>query len=216
MARVVHGRRSRQLALALSVSSTSVLAVLFSHSARPPGGVSDAGVLPTATGLPSVSSSPPPLSAPPAAPVSSAQSPAADGVSSTLFAEPSDTSGPTSSVVSSVSAPSGPVASSTSVLNFGASGLHDGVFRGSQESNRWGVVEVEVEVASGEIVAVRTLQSPSSRRKSVSINQRALPLLESQVLSVQSAAIQAVSGATYTSVSYAWSVQSALDAARAG
>jgi uncharacterized protein with FMN-binding domain len=42
---------------------------------------------------------------------------------------------------------------------------------------------------------------------------RAIPVLRNEVLSAQSARIQAVSGATYTSEAYAQSVQAALDKA---
>ena len=46
-------------------------------------------------------------------------------------------------------------------------------------------------------------------------NDRAVPVLNSETLAAQSAQIDVVSGATYTSESYALSLQSALDAARA-
>jgi uncharacterized protein with FMN-binding domain len=49
----------------------------------------------------------------------------------------------------------------------------------------------------------------------VSINARATPTLASEVLSAQSASIDTVSGATYTSDSYKVSLQSAIDLARA-
>lgn len=45
---------------------------------------------------------------------------------------------------------------------------------------------------------------------SVSIDQYALPILESEALSAQSANIQGVSGASYTSAGFAKSLQSAL------
>jgi uncharacterized protein with FMN-binding domain len=44
----------------------------------------------------------------------------------------------------------------------------------------------------------------------VSIDQMAIPQLEQQVLSVQSANIQGVSGASYTSAGFRQSLQSAL------
>jgi uncharacterized protein with FMN-binding domain len=49
----------------------------------------------------------------------------------------------------------------------------------------------------------------------VFINSQALPLLEQEVLNAQSAQINIIGGATFTSQGYAQSVQSALDAARA-
>ena len=47
------------------------------------------------------------------------------------------------------------------------------------------------------------------------ISQQAGPLLQQEALQAQSAQIDIVSGATYTSESYAQSLQSALDRARA-
>ncbi|SBW28845.1 hypothetical protein FDG2_6076 [Candidatus Protofrankia californiensis] len=42
-----------------------------------------------------------------------------------------------------------------------------------------------------------------------------MPILRQEVLNAQSAHIDTVSGASYTSYGYAWSVQSALDKAGA-
>jgi len=47
------------------------------------------------------------------------------------------------------------------------------------------------------------------------IDGRALPLLNNETLTAQSAKINAVSGASYTSAGYIKSLQSALDKARA-
>ena len=65
------------------------------------------------------------------------------------------------------------------------------------------------------MVTVAVEQSPDSDGKSVRINQRALPLLQSEALSAQSAKVDTVSGATYTSAAYAKSLQAAIDEARA-
>lgn len=46
--------------------------------------------------------------------------------------------------------------------------------------------------------------------RSQSIDQQSIPLLEQQALQVQSANIQGVSGASYTSAGFAQSLQSAL------
>ena len=51
--------------------------------------------------------------------------------------------------------------------------------------------------------------------KSVRINERAVPQLNSEALTAQSAEVDTVSGATYTSNDYRRSLQSAIDAARA-
>jgi uncharacterized protein with FMN-binding domain len=57
------------------------------------------------------------------------------------------------------------------------------------------------------------LQQPSDR-KSTRINGQALPELENEVVTVQSARVQSISGATYTSTAYKQSLQSAIDTAR--
>jgi uncharacterized protein with FMN-binding domain len=54
---------------------------------------------------------------------------------------------------------------------------------------------------------------PSSNGKDQQINARALPVLVQETLDAQSADIDMVSGATYTSDGYTESLQSALDQA---
>lgn len=84
---------------------------------------------------------------------------------------------------------------------------------GPTVENRYGPVQVEVVISGGRITDAKALQYPSDARRSQSINAQALPLLKQQVLEAQSANIDGVSGATYTSESYQQSLQSALDQA---
>jgi len=77
---------------------------------------------------------------------------------------------------------------------------------------RWGPVQVEAVVSStGQICNVQAIQSPSDHRRSVAINQYALPILHTEVMQAQSTNINGVSGATVTSVGYARSLQAILD-----
>jgi uncharacterized protein with FMN-binding domain len=85
------------------------------------------------------------------------------------------------------------------------------VVNGAVENTRFGPVQVQVTFVGTKITAVKTLQSPSDDGRSVSINSRATPMLEQEVLASQSAQIDTVSGATYTSDGYVQSVQSAID-----
>ncbi|MFF2053409.1 FMN-binding protein [Leifsonia sp. NPDC058194] len=85
------------------------------------------------------------------------------------------------------------------------------VVTGSAVQTRYGVVQVKVTFAGSRITAVDTLQSPNRDGRDIEINQQALPLLQSEVLASQSAKIDTVSGATYTSEGYIQSVQSAID-----
>ncbi len=90
------------------------------------------------------------------------------------------------------------------------------VVNGDSYTNRFGTVQVQVSFATdGTITEVSTLQTPDGDRKSVSINDRAVPTLNAEALVAQSADVDTVSGATYTSLDYQRSLQSAIDTARA-
>jgi uncharacterized protein with FMN-binding domain len=93
-----------------------------------------------------------------------------------------------------------------------ATGYADGVFTGTAEHTKWGDVQVQVTIENGQIVAVDEVQAPSDR-KSQAINSRAQQVLEAEAIAAQSADIDAVSGATYTSATYRASLQAALDEA---
>lgn len=90
-----------------------------------------------------------------------------------------------------------------------------GVFDGVVVDTRYGPVQVQVQISDGSLTEVAVVQYPDGDRKSLRINQRALPTLRQEALTAQSANVDTVSGATYTSDGYAQSLQSALDAARA-
>ena len=93
--------------------------------------------------------------------------------------------------------------------------LRDGTIEGGVVGTRWGTVQVQVTISGGAITDVTALQLPSGDRHSADISSRVEPLLRSSALAVQGAQIDIVSGATYTSLAYAQSLQAALDAARA-
>lgn len=84
---------------------------------------------------------------------------------------------------------------------------------GTVSQTRYGPVQVQVTISGKKIVSVKALQHPSGNGQSDQINARALPQLSAEVLSAQSARINTVSGATYTSNGYTSSLQAALDAA---
>jgi uncharacterized protein with FMN-binding domain len=77
---------------------------------------------------------------------------------------------------------------------------------------RYGPVQVELVVAGGKISDVVALQMPTGRR-SGQISQSAEPILHDEAVQAQSARIDLVSGATYTSDAYAQSLQAAIDQA---
>ena len=79
----------------------------------------------------------------------------------------------------------------------------------------YGPTQVQVTLNAGKIVKVTVLQHTDNGVNSQMIDGRALPLLNNETLTAQSAKINAVSGASYTSAGYIKSLQSALDKARA-
>ena len=79
----------------------------------------------------------------------------------------------------------------------------------------YGPVQVQITLRGGRIVQVRPLHWPSDASRSYSISSYAIPILMKETLAAQSAHIDSVSGASYTSQGYVQSLQSALDAARA-
>jgi uncharacterized protein with FMN-binding domain len=87
-----------------------------------------------------------------------------------------------------------------------------GTFTGSAVQNPFGEVQVQITLAGGRITAVTALQLPSHGRSGF-ISQDVAPILQGEALSAQSAKIDTVSGATYTSDAYAQSLQSAIDQA---
>jgi uncharacterized protein with FMN-binding domain len=84
---------------------------------------------------------------------------------------------------------------------------------GDTVQTRWGPVQVRVTVKNGKITDVTAVAYPSDNPKDQEINSYAIPQLRREALAAQSAQIDSVSGATYTSDGYKQSLQSALDSA---
>jgi uncharacterized protein with FMN-binding domain len=82
---------------------------------------------------------------------------------------------------------------------------------GPQVNFGYGTIAVKVTVAGTRITHVSVAALSTLEPTSQQISGQALPVLRSEVLSVQSATINGVSGATYTSQGYARSLQAALD-----
>lgn len=91
------------------------------------------------------------------------------------------------------------------------------VVAGGVVDTQYGPVQVEISVRGGRITKAHTLQHPSGDGQTDQINGYAVPQLNQETMAAQSAQIDTVSGATFTSEGYRQSLQSALDAAhRAG
>lgn len=80
---------------------------------------------------------------------------------------------------------------------------------------RYGAVQVQVKLSGTRISDVVALHLTDSSRTSVEISAQSAPTLRQEALTAQSAQIDVVSGATYTSTGYQQSLQAALDAAHA-
>jgi uncharacterized protein with FMN-binding domain len=97
----------------------------------------------------------------------------------------------------------------TTTPSSGSSGANTAL--GDPANTRYGVAQVRVTVSGGKIAKVEAVQLQNSDPKSAAISSYAEPILQQNVLSRQTAAVDTVSGATYTSLSYEASLQSALD-----
>ncbi|MDB6426795.1 FMN-binding protein [Curtobacterium sp. 20TX0008] len=110
--------------------------------------------------------------------------------------------------------PSGTGSSASGSSASGSSGASDsGTFTGAAAQTQYGEVQVQITVADGKITDVTPLHLTDRDGRSVAISQQAAPILRQEALQTQSAQIQAVSGATFTSGGYTTSLQSAIDQA---
>jgi uncharacterized protein with FMN-binding domain len=92
----------------------------------------------------------------------------------------------------------------------------NGTFTGADVPNRFGDVQVRVVISNGRITDVQAVQLPTDRAESAYISQQVGPWLRTEALQAQSANIDIISGATYTSQSYQQSLESALQQAHRG
>ncbi len=76
---------------------------------------------------------------------------------------------------------------------------------------RFGPVQVKVTVTDGKITSAQAVEYPQDRPRDIEINSWAVPQLEQETIAANSADIDMLSGATYTSEGYIQSLQSALD-----
>ncbi|MFC9644774.1 FMN-binding protein [Streptomyces mirabilis] len=127
--------------------------------------------------------------------------PSSDTTTTTEVAAPASTPSSSSSASSSSSSSSSPSSSASS------SATASRVVQGSTVNTSKGAVQVEVTFEGDRISSVRMLQQPNHPQTTA-----AVPKLIQETLQAQSAAVDAVSGATITSDGYVTSLQAALDA----
>lgn len=86
-------------------------------------------------------------------------------------------------------------------------------YDGAPASTRYGEVQVRITVTNGSVTAADAIRYPDQSGQDQLINSYAIPILNEEAVSAQSAGINMVSGATVTSRGYLQSLQDALDQA---
>lgn len=91
-----------------------------------------------------------------------------------------------------------------------AAGATTKTVTGSSVDTRYGPVQVQIVITDGKITSATAVQYPSGNGRDQEINSYAVPTLQQESVQANSANIDMVSGATYTSNGYISSLQSAL------
>ena len=118
------------------------------------------------------------------------------------------TTGPTSAAGAGTTSPSAGSASGSS-----SSAASSRTVDGTTAQTIYGPIQVDITVKGGKITAVKVPLYPDGTMRDVQINEFALPELVQETISADSANIDVVSGASYTSQGYISSLQSAIDKA---
>lgn len=128
---------------------------------------------------------------------------------------PTSTAPPTRGSASAPASAPSPQSAGGSVASSSSPAGIDHQVTGPTVSTRYGPVQVKVDLSGSRITDVVAVQLTNSNRTSMQISASAAPILRQEALQAQSAQIDTVSGATYTSEGYQQSLQAALDAAHA-
>src|SRR6266702_1446211 len=120
---------------------------------------------------------------------------------------------PTTSPTSSAAPSSGSAAGSATKSAKSKAAAGTRTVTGKVDNTQYGPMQVQLVLAGKKITAVNVLQHTDTGVTSIQIDNMALPKLTSEALAAQSARIDAVSGATYTSAGYIASLQNAVDTA---
>ncbi len=133
--------------------------------------------------------------------------------------EPGSTATPTPATGSTSGSTAAPAAGATPApttsTGSGTTSAPSATIDGPVVDTRYGAIQVEIVVSGGQLQDVVAVQLPAGRR-SGQISNVAAPILREEALQAQSASIDTVSGATYTSDAYEQSLQAALDQAGLG
>jgi uncharacterized protein with FMN-binding domain len=138
------------------------------------------------------------------------------GTAATLAFHPHAPAAPTPTTSTSATTSSGTSSGSgsgsgTGSGSSGSSTVVSGTATGDAVGTQYGNAQVRVTVKNGKIVTIEALQLQGNDPRSVQISSSAEPILQQEALTKQTANVDAVSGATFTSASYTQSLQSALN-----
>ena len=148
------------------------------------------------------------------APTQTQAAPAPTDTAAAATPAPAATKKSTKKSTKSTTAATTPAAPATTAPAAPAKEKPSGTYTGSTQQTRFGPVQVEITISNGKITAARALQFPNNDFRSQQISQQAIPYLVQETLAAQSANIQGVGGASYTSQGWYDSLVSAL--AKAG
>ena len=129
-----------------------------------------------------------------------------------LSSTPTPTSEPTAPIVTPDVTPKvSELSSSTSTPPPKSLGQYkDGSYTGDSVDIYYGYIQVKATISGGKLTDVTILNYPNDRGHSVRINEYALPLLKDEAISIQSASVDVISGATATSTGFQKSLATAL------
>lgn len=88
--------------------------------------------------------------------------------------------------------------------------LQDGEFISDPQTFEWGTLQLKLTIHDGAIVAADALQMPAHRQRSVELSEYSKPILLSEAIKSQKAAVNIVSSATLTSMAFQTAMASAL------
>ncbi len=193
--------KTSRLVLSIGVGATMLTAGWRAGTAAVPGaqdGFAFGAIEPSPSPSPSASPSPDPTTDPAAAPDTTKPQ-----TKSTKTPKPKSTQKPTTTTTSAPKPTQKPTQKPPP-------SKPSGTFKGPAVSTRWGVMQVALVVKNGKITSVKPLRIGYGDSHSRSLNGRAVPTLQSRVVSAQSYKVSYVSGASYTSQGFLASVKGAM------
>jgi len=119
---------------------------------------------------------------------------------------------PSASATATAQPTKNPTTAPTAAPTKAPSGATDGSFTGDAVTMRYGIVQVKITVQNGKITDAQAVKAPTGSNDRYT--QMAVPRLREQTITAQSANIQGVSGASFTSYGWYTSLVSAI--AKAG